>query len=169
MPPRSKKAKRNNRRKSKRTSLTNKKYYAGDYQEYTINDKPVKCVYPDGSDKSWAYMLGFRKNCSKVPGFQEPIMGNPSPEDVTTSVPVAAETTEEADNAAAAVSDAVSLEPNMEKEASEASETPVVAPAPIAYYPPRNGGKLSRKKSKKRISGGGSRKRKSKRSKKSKK
>lgn len=147
MPPsRSKKAKKNNRRKSKRTSLNNKKYYAGDYQEYTINDKPVKCVYPDGSDKSWAYMLGFRKNCSKVPGFQAPIMSNPSPED-TTSVPVDAETTEQADIAASAAADAVSLEePTPTPDTEELAAAPAASPAPIAYYPPRKGGKLSRKK-----------------------
>jgi hypothetical protein len=69
--PTSKKAVKINRRR--KTSLKNKKYYAGDYSEQIINGTPVKCIYPDSSDKSIAAMLGFRKNCSAIPGFTPPV------------------------------------------------------------------------------------------------
>jgi hypothetical protein len=69
--PTSKKAVKIIRRR--KTSLKNKKYYAGDYSEQIINGTPVKCIYPDSSDKSIAAMLGFRKNCTAIPGFTPPV------------------------------------------------------------------------------------------------
>lgn len=69
---RSKKASKTNNRRRK-TSMKNKKYFAGDYETHVIDGKPVQCIYPDGTDKSFAAMFGFRKNCSKIPGFVPPV------------------------------------------------------------------------------------------------
>jgi hypothetical protein len=87
----SKKVVKNNRRS--KTSLKNKKYYAGDYSEKIINGKPIKCIYPDSSDKSLAAMFGFRKNCSAIPGFTPPVspIEEKPVEDVVTPEQVASE------------------------------------------------------------------------------
>lgn len=73
--PTSKRVAKINRRRN--SSMKNKKYYAGDYAEHIIKGQQVKCIYPDSSDKSFAAMLGFRKNCSSIDGFVPPVASVP--------------------------------------------------------------------------------------------
>ena len=151
--PTSKKAVKMNRRR--KTSLKNKKYYAGDYSEQIINGTPVKCIYPDSSDKSIAAMLGFRKNCSDIPGFtppsvtpieEKPLEGKPV-EDVVTPTQVDIEP----------MSNSVPEETAPALAPAPIQEEPAPAPAAPMMMPmfysnmkqPKGGSKRKSKKSKK--------------------
>jgi len=127
-------------RRRRKTSMKNKKYYAGDYAEQIINGKATKCVYPDNSDKSWMATLGFRKNCSSIPGFvpsvTEPMTTNDavvSPETVSPEPVVVPSDTTATTEAAV---NASSVPTTAEEEAATAPLTNTVMP---------KGGKRSKK------------------------
>lgn len=142
---RSKKASKTNNRRRK-TSMKNKKYFAGDYETHEIDGKPVQCIYPDGTDKSFAAMFGFRKNCSKIPGFVPPVETAPPTPDLSPIPEVAPEEaaapiaqTEPFTNTAVAPV-VQEPEPVVEMLPPAPAAAPVAAPItqflPVVYTPP---------------------------------
>ena len=171
---RSRKVSNKNNNRRRKTSMKNKKYFAGDYSEHMIDGKPVQCIYPDGTDKSFAAMFGFRKNCSKIPGFVPPTEPAPMMPELS-SVPEIEEeevapavTTEPFTNTV--IPAVPEPEPVVEVSPPAAFVAPPAAPAaaapaaPFAYTAPKGGRRRKSKKANK-----SNRKNKSKKSRKSRK